>query len=181
MRETDPVTPLDDLMAREQIRQLVYRYSTAIADRDVDLMASLYVADASFGPYGQGPAALREIMGATMGDLSFGVILVANHLIELDDDQHAHGEVWARCHAQNAEGYYEQLIKYVDRYRLERGAWLFEHRKHLLWFGEARDSPLAQPPADWPARQVGVGQLALADETVREWRASVDAPERGSS
>lgn len=178
------MTPLDELLAREQIRQLVCRYSEAIADRDVDLMAALYVPDASFGPYGEGPAALREIMTATMGDLTFGVILVANHLIEFDDDQHAHGEVWARCYAQNAEGYYEQLIKYVDRYRLEgadAGVWLFEHRRHLLWFGEARQSPLAQPPADWPARQVGVGRLALSDDEVRAWRASIDAPEQHSS
>ena len=173
-------------MAREQIRQLVYRYSVAIADRDVDLMASLYVPDASFGSYGEGPAALREIMTATMGDMTFGVIMVANHLIEFDDDHRAHGEVWARCHAQNAEGYYEQLIKYVDRYRLERNgdgasAWLFDHRRHLLWFGEARQSPLEQPPADWPTRQVGVGRLALSDDAVREWRASIDAPEQHSS
>lgn len=171
------VDPVQTLIAREQIRELVHRYSVAISERDVDLMVSLYAPDASFGAAGSGPAALRELMDATMGDLVFGVILVANHSIAFVDPEHATGEVWARCYAQNDGGYYEQLIKYVDRYRLVSDDpvapdWRFEHRRHLLWFGEAGPSPLGQGPAEWPKRQVGVGRIPLADDAVLAWRSS---------
>lgn len=169
------MTPLDKLIATDEIRRLVLRYSVAITDRDVDLMVSLYDEHAKFGLYGSGADALRRLMEATMGDLRFGVILVANHLVEFDDDHHAHGEVWARCYAQNDSGYYTQLIRYLDRY-VDCGAdgdepdWRFANRKHHLWFGEAQPSPLAQPPANWPESQVGVGNIPLADPAVLAWR-----------
>lgn len=170
------MTPLDRLLALDDIRRLVLRYSVAIADRDVDLMVSLYDDEASFGLYGTGEDALRRLMEATAGDLVFGVILVANHLVDIVDDRQATGEVWARCYAQNADGYYEQLIRYVDRY-VDRGAagapdWRFANRKHLLWFGEPQPSPLAQAPANWPDSQVGIGNIPLADPAVVAWRES---------
>ncbi len=150
------MTPVEELLARERIRELALRYSVAIADRDVDLMVSLYADDADFGTFGSGPDALRAIMADTMGDLRFGVVLVANHLIDLSSRSEASGEVWARCYAQNdREGYYEQLIKYVDRY-VDVAAdpsnpdWRFLHRRHLLWFGEARAV----------TARTGTGQLA---------------------
>lgn len=179
------VTPLHELIARERIRDLALRYSVAIADRDVDLMVSLYSDDASFGLYGRGQEALRRIMDATMGDLVFGVILVANHLVEFDGPDEATGEVWARCYAQNADGYYEQLIKYVDRYvrvdgDLDDPVWRFASRKHLLWFGEPQPSPLAAAPANWPERQVGVGNIPLADPAVLAWRESIAAETPGA-
>ena len=169
------MTPLDKLLAIDEIRRLALRYSVAITDRDVDLMVSLYDDDATFGLYGTGAGALRRLMEATMGDLHFGVILVANHLIDFDDDHHAHGEVWARCYAQNDDGYYTQLIRYLDRYvdcGVESGEpdWRFAHRRHHLWFGEAQPSPLAQPPANWPEQQVGIGNIPLADPAVLAWR-----------
>lgn len=178
------MTPLQALLAREEIRQLVLRYSSAIAERDIDLMVSLYVDDASFGLYGKGPQALRRMMESTMADLQFGVILVANHRIEFDSDHNAHGEVWARCHGQNEDGYYEQLIKYVDRYRLmpsspDEPDWRFEFRKQLMWFGEARESPLAQAPANWPDAQIGVGRIPLADPVVLAWREGLEDSDDG--
>ena len=167
---------MEELLARERIRDLALRYSVAIADRDVELMVSLYADEASFGSFGSGPDALRKIMASTMGDLRFGVILVANHLIDFTTATEATGEVWARCYAQNdADGYYEQLIKYVDHY-VDVGAdpaapdWRFLHRRHLLWFGEAKRSPLGQEPANWPERQVGVGRIPLGDAAVLAWR-----------
>lgn len=162
---------VERLVAKDSIRDLVLDYSRAIADRDVELMVSLYSDDAEFGRAGRGPTALRSLMADTMSDLQFGVILVANHIIELDGADEARGEVWARCYAQNErEGYYEQLVKYLDRYVRVAGDWKFRHRRHLLWFGQAAASPLAQDPADWPARNVGVGRIALADPALRAWR-----------
>ncbi|HJM99861.1 MAG TPA: nuclear transport factor 2 family protein [Acidimicrobiales bacterium] len=165
------------LVAKDQIRELVHLYSQAIASRDKDLMVSLYVKDASFGSIGSGEEALRSLMDQTMGDLEFGVILTANHSISFQSPELANGEVWARCFAQNrSEGYYEQLVKYVDEYQMTESeddgtqVWKFRNRRHLLWFGEGKESPLKLPKAFWPKSNIGIGRLPLSDEAVQSFR-----------
>ncbi|QLL10085.1 nuclear transport factor 2 family protein [Mycobacterium vicinigordonae] len=160
-----------NLLAREEIRQLPYRYAAAIEARDVDAMADLYVPQARFGDYGDGPAGLRQLMSQGLEASVFAVILVANHLIELDDEAQAHGQVWAQCFAQTrAEGFVEQVIKYEDRYQRHQGRWCFLHRRHRLHYGFARiASPLTQQAADWPQRQIGVGDVPLADPEFASW------------
>ena len=165
------------LVAKDQIRELVHLYSRAIASRDKDLMVSLYVKDASFGSIGSGEEALRSLMDETMGDLEFGVILIANHSISFKSSELANGEVWARCFAQNrSEGYYEQLVKYVDEYQMTESeddgtkVWKFRNRRHLLWFGEGKESPLKLPKASWPKSNIGIGRLPLSDEAVQSFR-----------
>lgn len=163
---------VERLLALDEIRTLPLRYAVAIEQRDIDAMASLFSPNARFGSWGEGEAGARALMGDSMASSLLAVILVANHLIEFDDDDHAHGEVWARCYAQNDPGgFIEQLIKYVDVYERVDGRWCFLRRRHLLWFGmDVEPSPLRQAPANWPERQVGVGDLPLADPVVAAWR-----------
>jgi len=165
------------LIAKDQIRELVHLYSEAVTSRDKDLMVSLYVENASFGSLGSGEKALRLMMDNTMSDLEFAVILTANHTISFDSLEMASGEVWARCYAQNGtEGYYEQLVKYVDQYQMtEYGddgmqVWKFKSRRHLLWFGEGKESPLKLPEASWPKNNIGIGRLPLSDDAVQSFR-----------
>ncbi|MCV7026273.1 nuclear transport factor 2 family protein [Mycolicibacterium novocastrense] len=159
------------LVARDEIRQLAYRYAAALESRDVDAMVDLYSPDARFGEYGDGPDGLRRLMTHSLDGCLFVVILVANHLIDFDDDAQAHGQVWAHCFAQSeADGFVEQLIKYEDRYELRDGRWLFSHRRHRLWYGIGHaQSPLRQPAANWPAGQIGVGDIPLSDSVFRSW------------
>lgn len=159
------------LLARDEIRRLPYSYAAAVEARDVDGMAQLFAPDASFGDYGTGVGGLRRLMVDSLHGSMFAVILVANHLIEVIDRDHATGQVWAHCFAQTrADGFVEQLIKYEDRYVRIEGRWLFAHRRHRLWYGSRHDaSPLLQEPADWPRRQTGVGDLPLADGVFVEW------------
>jgi len=164
------MTEFEVLLAREAIRELPLRYAKAIETRDVDAMAALFAADARFGEHGTGPDACRRLMADLMADSLLAVILVTNHLIEFDDADRARGEVWALCYAQSDAGFVEQLLRYEDRYRREEGTWRFLHRKHRLWYGDVRDaSPLEQEAAGWPASQVGVGDIPLADDRFREW------------
>lgn len=165
------------LIAKDHIRELVYLYSQAVTTKDTDLMVSLYVQNASFGSLGSGEKALRSMMDKTMGDLEFAVILIANHTISFENSELANGEVWAKCYAQNgSEGYYEQLIKYVDQYQVtdhddeENKRWKFKSRRHLLWFGEGRESPLKLPEASWPKSNIGIGRMPLEDVAVRKFR-----------
>lgn len=159
------------MLAREEIRQLPYRYAAAIESRDLDAMVDLYSPDARFGEYGEGHDGLRRLMTRSLEGSLFAVILVTNHLIEFDGDDKAHGEVWAHCFAQtHVDGFVEQLIKYEDRYQLRDGQWVFLHRKHRLWYGASHpESPLCQPAANWPARQTGVGDVPLSDPVFRAW------------
>jgi uncharacterized protein (TIGR02246 family) len=158
------------LLARDEIRQLPYRYAKAIEARDVDAMIELYSPNARFGTFGRGPEGLRWLMTQSLEESVFAVSLVANHIIELDGDDEACGEVWAHCFAQTrVGGYVEQLIRYDDRYVRSDGRWRFLHRKHRLWYGVRRQSPLRQPPANWPASQVGVGDIPLADKDFQKW------------
>ncbi len=165
----DESEALAGLVARDEIRQLPYRYAKAIGARDVDSMIGLYSPNARFGTFGQGANALRRLMAQSLEDSVFAVILVANHLIEFDGTGEAHGEVWAHCFAQTGSGFVEQLIRYDDRYERHDGRWLFLRRQHRLWYGVTRESPLRQRPANWPASQVGVGDIPLADKHFRDW------------
>ncbi|BBY21969.1 nuclear transport factor 2 family protein [Mycobacterium stomatepiae] len=160
-----------ELLSREEIRALPPRYAAAIETRDVEAMADLFSPNARFGEYGQGPDALRTLMRDSLGDSILAVILVTNHLIDLQDEGHATGQVWAHCYAQTgAAGFVDQLIRYEDRYERVGGRWLFAHRRHRLWYGVAHDrSPLTQRAADWPRSQVGVGDIPLADPKFAEW------------
>ncbi|GAC1636474.1 MAG: hypothetical protein NVS4B6_04880 [Mycobacterium sp.] len=168
MSEPDAVAAM---LAREEIRSLAYRYAAAIETRDIDAMAELYSPRARFGVFGDGPDGLKRLMTSSLDGRLFAVILVANHLIEIESTETACGEVWAHCFAHTrAEGFIEQLIKYEDRYEYHDGRWFFAHRKHRLWYGVGhRESPLRQPAANWPASQVGVGDIPLSDSVFRDW------------
>lgn len=165
---------LDELLARDQIRELPLRYAAAIEARDVDAMAELFSPNARFGEHGDGPDGLRALMTGSLSGSLFAVILVANHLVELQDDEHATGQVWAHCYAQTrSHGFLDQLIRYDDAYENVDGRWLFAHRRHRLWYGAAHErSPLDQPPANWPHSQIGVGDIPLADPEFNAWWSS---------
>jgi hypothetical protein len=167
----DHAGPVRDMLAREEIRQLPYRYAAAIETRDVEAMADLFVPHARFGDHGEGREGLRRLMSHSVDASVFVVILVANHVIELDAEDRGHGQVWAQCFAQtHAEGFIEQLIKYEDSYEKHRGRWCFLHRRHRLFYGVSRPtSPLAKRAADWPRSQTGVGDLPLADPMFVAW------------
>jgi hypothetical protein len=168
MTESDAVA---GILAREEIRRLAYRYAAAIETRDVEAMAELYSPTARFGEFGEGPTGLRRLMASRLDGNLLAVILVANHLIDIEGAKTASGEVWAHCFAHNrADGFVEQLIKYEDRYERHDGRWLFAYRKHRLWYGVShQESPLRQPAANWPSSQVGVGDIPLADSAFRDW------------
>ncbi len=165
MSEFGVVTPAWQVVARDEIRQLAYRYADAVDRRDIDLMVSLFAPDARFGSYGTGPDACRRLSEESLAQVGVAVLLVTNHIVDFHSAVAAHGSVWCHAHVDDhREGFIEQLIKYEDRYTRINGTWLFARRRHLLWYGAARSrSPLDQPPANWPERQVGRGSIPYED------------------
>jgi uncharacterized protein (TIGR02246 family) len=56
------VTPLDRVVAHDDIRQLVARYAVAMDARDFDAVAALFVPDVRVGRDRQGRDALAEYL-----------------------------------------------------------------------------------------------------------------------
>ena len=166
-----PPQGVDRLLALDEIRELALRYASALHDGDVEAMVELFVPDARFGPYGSGPDALRAITSEAIEGSRFIVLLVTNHLVDLVSAEEARGEVWSLCFTHNVGlDYVEQVVKYEDRYAKVGGSWRFVHRRHRLLFGRSpQPSPFSQDPANWPRKQIGVGDLALESEAFRSW------------
>lgn len=175
----EQLSAVDRWVATEEIRRLALRYADAVDRRDIDALAALYRPDARFGPHGEGPDAARAFFTESLGEIGIAVLLVANHLVDVDDADNATGTVWAHGFIDDhGEGFIQQLIKYDDRYVRIDGDWYFTRRRHALWLGWRHDepAPLAQAPADWPARQVGLGSLPYDDPAWQAfWAARPDA------
>lgn len=173
----DEMTAMDRVVARDEIRQLAYRYADALDRRDLDQLVSLYQPGARFGAHGEGPVACRAFFEDSLGEIGMAVLLVANHIIDFDDADNATGAVW--CHgfindggaAGGGEGFIQQLIKYDDRYVRVDGEWRFARRRHFLWLGwrHGESDPLDQAPANWPERQIGVGSMPYDDPAWQEF------------
>ncbi len=168
----DEMTAIEQTVARDEIRQLAFTYADAVDRRDLDLLVSLYRPDARFGQHGEGAGGARAFFAESLSQIGMAVLLVANHLIEFDEKTDsgtptARGTVWAHGFIDDgAEGLIQQLIKYEDRYVRIDGVWKFTRRRHLLWLGWRHDEPdpLAQEPANWPEKQIGLGSIPYDDE-----------------
>ncbi len=159
-RGEDGLTALERTVARDEIRQLAYRYARAIDARDLDALVSLFVPDVRVGSDASGRDALRAFWDESLRTIGVSILFVGNHLIDFDDPTHARGGVYCRGQIQDGECWIEQAIHYDDTYECRDGVWLFVRRVHRLWWGvEAAERPLAQPPANWPERHAGRGTL----------------------
>jgi len=156
------------LLARDEIRELAHRYAVAVDSRDLDSLVALFVDDVRAGAEGVGREALRRDFERQLRAIGVSILLVGNHVIDFDDDDHAHGIVYCMAQIQDGERWIRQAIRYDDAYARRGGRWCFVRRKHLLWYGvdEARN-PLLQPPANWPQSHTGRGTLP---ESLDTWR-----------
>jgi hypothetical protein len=157
---TGGLDPGQVLLAHAEIRQLPLRYAYAVDFRDAELLLSLWAQP-------RDPAEASEIDLHTVRrehERWFRkgptVHFVGNHLIDLDDADHAHGSVYCWAQLDLGEEFVDQSILYQDRYVREGGCWRFALRRHLLWFGQARaENPMGQPAERWPHSYSGRGVL----------------------
>jgi SnoaL-like domain len=149
------------VVAVQDIQQLAYRYALAFDSRDLELLHALWYEDVERLPYPDiNIHTVREDFDQWLYGLGPSVLTVGNHVIDLHDGDHATGSVYCLVQMEMGDSYVEQSILYQDRYVRDRGRWLFEVRRHLLWFGTSSpDSPFAQEPANWPERTFGRGTL----------------------
>src|SRR3954449_10628520 len=80
---------LDRMESLAEIRQLPYRYALALDSRDMDALVDLFVPDVQVGRDRSGRAALHAWFTTTMSQMRTSIHLVAGHIIDFDDADHA--------------------------------------------------------------------------------------------
>jgi len=160
------MTDLQKLLAYQEIRQLASRYAICVDARDLEGLVRLFVPDVRVGGGRQGRDALRADFDQSLRSVGITFLNIGSHGIDLavgtDDPDRATGIVYCRGEIQDggleSERWIVQAIQYHDSYARRDGEWLFVRRRHCLVYGsEAGTNPLTLPPADWPARQTGLG------------------------
>src|SRR5574337_695615 len=121
----DGMTAVERVVARDEIRQLAYRYALAIDSRDIDLLVSLFVPDVRVGRTATGHAALRAFWTDSLRAIGVSILFVGNHLIDFEDPNHARGLVYCRGQIQDGDKWIEQAILYRDSYERRDSRWLF--------------------------------------------------------
>lgn len=163
------IGPLEQLIARDQIRQLVSRYAVAVDSRDLDTLVDLFVDDVQVGRDSFGREALRASFQASLSAVGVTILQVGTHVIDLSDEDHATGIVYCSGQVQEGESWIHQSILYRDTYERRDGSWLFVRRVHELFHGTvAATNPMDQEPAEWPRRSVGTG---TAPDSFPTWAA----------
>jgi ketosteroid isomerase-like protein len=157
LRHVDPVAWA---VACEDIRQLASRYAVAMSHRDLDAVVALFVDDVRVGRSASGREALRADLAEQLAPIARAILHVTNHLIDVDDDDHATGIVGTRAELELDGEWIVQLIEYHDAYERRGDRWLFVRRRHRLWYGAPLgSSPVGLSPAHWPASATGTGDL----------------------
>ena len=166
--------PIPWLVAHEQIRQLASRYAVALDARDLDTLVGLFVPDVRVGSHRVGRDALRANFTEQLRDLGVTILHVANHVIDVVDEDHATGIVSCRGEIEMGAKWIVQSMQYHDVYERREGTWLFVRRHHLLFYGaDVLERPIGLPPAHWPASATGKGELP---EALPTWRAFHEDP-----
>jgi ketosteroid isomerase-like protein len=127
---------LDELLARDQIRQLAERYAVAVDGKDLDAIAGLFTEDVDNGRFGPGREGVKRYFNQSLRNFHCSMHLVANHVVDFDDDEHAHGIVYCQAHHHvlEPEHWFDLALAYWDTYERVSGDWFFRRRQPRLWY-----------------------------------------------
>jgi ketosteroid isomerase-like protein len=133
MTSDDRDRKLDELLAKQEIREVILRFCRGIDRRDVELIESAFHPDATdnHGPF-QGRAA--DFSAWAMGVLEKQVLtmhLVANQLIELDGDiAWSESYLLALHRTKRGDETHDWFLgaRYVDRFERRGDVWKIAHR-----------------------------------------------------
>ncbi len=148
--ETGLEKRIERLEAIEQIRQLASRYAAGLDARDLDAVVGLFVDDGRKVFYrGQdgvaGGEALKASYNVTQRRYTNSQHFVGNHVIEIDDDSHAHGAVYCRVEQELDDKWTITQMHYQDRYERHGGRWYFAERRTASWYFTEWNEPPAGP------------------------------------
>ena len=106
------------LLAREAIRTLAQRYALGVDGKDLDGVAALFADDVDNGRFGGGREGVKAFYDQSLRRFHCSMHLVANHVIDFDDDTHAHGVVYclASHHVLTPDHWFDEALAYWDTY-----------------------------------------------------------------
>ncbi|QIG80763.1 nuclear transport factor 2 family protein [Stakelama tenebrarum] len=157
-----------ELIAKEEIRELVCLYSRGVDRKDGALLRSLYTADGVDNhdvTYRGGAEGYVDFLEGAFPYMRYSGHHICNHLIAVDGDR-AEGEVYALAYhvipdgkGGSAEDF--MCVRYIDQYRREDGRWLFAQRDVKYDYRSVR--PIATPEGEVPKPEddVSVTELAM--------------------
>ena len=137
------MTELEELLARDQIRQLAERYAVAVDAKDLDTLAGLFAEDVTNGRYGPGREGVKTFYDNVLRAFTGSMHLVGNHVIDFDDDDHAHGVVYCRAHhhVPDPDHWFDMSLCYWDTYERHDGRWYFRRRHLKSWYRQEFGHP----------------------------------------
>lgn len=145
-----------------EIQQLACRYAIAADSKDPEAMADLFVTPTKLGDVTLDRDELVARMTNSFKGSAMTILNVGTHRVEddPDDEDRAKGTVYCRCEAEWDGKWLIQQIAYLDEYRRVEGDWLFESRRHLLFYGACLgENPIDLAPSDAMELTDGKGSM----------------------
>lgn len=122
---------VQELLAREQLRDLVARYAMAVDDHDLEAVATMFHPDAVFdrdGHLAHGWDEIAETLGASMR--GFRRMLHTPHaaVVELVGADVASGDSSGHAELVTSRGVLLAAYRYADEFARHEGRWVFTRR-----------------------------------------------------
>ncbi len=134
---------LEDLIAKQAIKELVLKYCRAIDRKDYVSLATLYHDEATDDHGGMFNGTAKEFLAWLPNMLETMKVtshMVTNHLITVDGD-YAEGEVCTIAYHLTHDD--QEIIiggRYLDKYFCTYGLWQFTHRQIVLDWNQIQPS-----------------------------------------
>jgi SnoaL-like domain len=127
---------LDRMESYAAIQQLASRYARALDARDMDTVVSMFDPNVQVGAGAYGREALKAWMSVGMSRMRTSVHLVANHVIDFHDADHASGVVYCRDELERPDTgeWAVGTIQYWDDYTRLDGEWCISRRRLHRWY-----------------------------------------------
>jgi len=153
--QADILARLDRIESRDEIRQLISKYSLALDMRDMDAMANLFPEDVKVGDGRSGRRELRNWLDDTMRNQFDGTSHhVGSTIVEFVDPNNAIGIVYSKNEHECGSEWVIMQMMYYDRYERIDGRWYFRRRQPLYWYAtDLNKPPVGSRKMRWPGRE----------------------------
>jgi ketosteroid isomerase-like protein len=160
---------MQHLIDKDAIRDLVLLYSRGVDRQDFALLRSLYTQDAvednHSGLFTGSAEAYVDWLETSLPRVATTTHAVQNHLIVVEDETHAQGEVYVLAyHRLPAEGggWFDQIhgSRYLDHYEKQDGRWLFARRSVAIDWKRRGPSSWDSDHPDVPGMPLGTHDAA---------------------
>lgn len=160
---------LDRVESRDEIRQLISKYSLALDMRDIDALAGLFVPDVKVGRNESGREALRTWLDHTMREQFEGTSHhVGTTIIEFLTPERAVGIVYSKNEHETGPEWVIMQMMYFDHYARVDRRWYFERRQPLYWYAtDLNKPPVGLRKMRWPGQEPYEGSF---HELFRSWK-----------